>query len=68
VAPRALRHTFGTRYLETGSTLAELPDILGHANVATTDRYSILGHANVATTDRYSHANARSMQEVVEGL
>jgi integrase/recombinase XerC len=54
VAPRALRHTFGTRYLETGSTLAELPDILGHANVA--------------TTDRYSHANARSMQEVVEGL
>jgi integrase/recombinase XerC len=54
VTPHTLRHTFSTRYLEAGGTLAELRDILGHANIA--------------TTDRYSHANARRMQEMVEGL
>jgi site-specific recombinase XerD len=40
--------------LEAGGTLTELRDILGHANIA--------------TTDRYSHANARRMQEMVEEL
>jgi integrase/recombinase XerD len=54
VTPHTLRHTFASRYLEAGGTLAELRDILGHANIA--------------TTDRYSHANARRMQEMVEGL
>jgi site-specific recombinase XerD len=54
VTPHTLRHTFASRYLEAGGTLAELRDILGHANIA--------------TTDRYSHANARRMQDMVEGL
>jgi site-specific recombinase XerD len=54
VTPHTLRHTFASRYLEAGGTLAELRDILGHANIA--------------TTDRYSHANARRMQEMVERL
>ena len=54
VTPHILRHTFASRYLEAGGTLAELRDILGHANIA--------------TTDRYSHANARRMQEMVERL
>jgi site-specific recombinase XerD len=45
---------YASRYLEAGGTLAELRDILGHANIA--------------TTDRYSHANARRIQEMVEGL
>jgi site-specific recombinase XerD len=54
VTPHTLRHTFSSRYLEGGGTLAELRDILGHDNIA--------------TTDRYSHANARRMQEMVEGL
>jgi integrase/recombinase XerC len=54
VTPHTLRHTFASRYLEAGGTLAELRDILGHANIA--------------TTDRYSRANARRMQEMVEKL
>ena len=54
VTPHILRHTFASRYLEAGGTLAELRDILGHTNIA--------------TTDRYSHANARRMQKMVEGL
>ncbi|MBN1310778.1 MAG: tyrosine-type recombinase/integrase [Anaerolineae bacterium] len=54
VTPHALRHTFASRYLEAGGTLAELRDILGHTNIA--------------TTDRYSHASARRMQEMVERL
>lgn len=54
VTPHTLRHTFASRYLEAGGTLAELRDILGHANIA--------------TTNRYSHASARRMQEMVERL
>ena len=54
VTPHTLRHSFASRYLEIDGTLTELRDLLGHANIA--------------TTDRYSHVNARRMQTMVEGL
>lgn len=44
VTPYTLRHTFASRYLEAGGTLAELRDTLCHANI---------------TTNCYSHAKPR---------
>jgi integrase/recombinase XerC len=54
VHPHMLRHTFATRYLEAGGTLAELRDLLGHRNIA--------------TTDRYVHSNAAKVRERIERL
>lgn len=54
VTPHTLRHTFATRFLQSGGDLATLA--------------TLLGHTNVATTTRYLHPNAARMQELVEEL
>ena len=40
VTIHTLRHTFATEQLEAGLTLAEIADLLGHNNIATTERYA----------------------------
>ena len=42
-----LRHTFASRYLESGGQLAALKEILGHASIRTTERYAKLLLAHV---------------------
>ncbi len=39
VTPHDLRHTFGHRYVTRGGDLKTLSKILGHANIAVTDRH-----------------------------
>jgi integrase len=34
-----LRHTFGTRAIENGATLAEVKELMGHKSIATTENY-----------------------------
>ena len=45
LVPHSMRHTFATRALEKGKTLAWVRDQLGHDNIATTSVY--LGVANL---------------------
>jgi site-specific recombinase XerD len=54
VTPHTLRHTFATRFLRNGGDLAALRDQLGHASVA--------------TTNRYLHATGEEIQAAVEEL
>ncbi|MGH9616584.1 MAG: tyrosine-type recombinase/integrase, partial [Acidobacteriaceae bacterium] len=55
VHPHTLRHAFGTHMLEEGADLRAIQEILGHARLSTTQRYTHLTSGQVAAVYDRTH-------------